>query len=257
MTYAPSCQIEYCDSEAESTSYEWIQKVKVGSINNNSGDNGGYADYRNLSTSIAKGSSKTITLTPGFSGSTYKEYWRVWVDWNQDGDFDDNGEKEVQKASKYAISKTISVPSNALSGTTTMRVSMKYGGYADPCESFGEGEVEDYTINVVDSAEDEDGDIETRDFVVEEDLEEQLPLTLEAYPNPTRGMLKVDFENSKSETMNLIIIDSRGQTIRTNVYDIYRTRSLELDITELPSGLYQLVMNFGDEVISKKIIKVD
>jgi len=139
----------YCNSQGNSSHYEWIKRVTFGSIDNNSGKNGGYGDFTSMSTNIHPGHAQSITLTPGFAGSAYKERWRVWVDWNQDGDFNDYGEKEVQTASRWTVTKTISAPYNAAIGATRMRVSMRYGSYPSSCQNFSEGEVEDYTINVV------------------------------------------------------------------------------------------------------------
>ena len=148
-TYALTCAPDYCESNGESTQYEWIKKVKIGSINNRSGNNNGYSDFTNLSTDIYCGASKAITLKPGFAGSPYREYWRVWVDWNQDGDFDDAGELEVQRNGFGTRYGRVSAPNNAVHGATRMRVSMKYNSYPSSCETFAAGEVEDYTIFVV------------------------------------------------------------------------------------------------------------
>ena len=43
----------------------------------------------------------------------------------------------------------ITVPGSAATGNTRMRVSMQRGAYADPCGTFESGEVEDYSINVI------------------------------------------------------------------------------------------------------------
>ncbi|HSF88180.1 MAG TPA: M12 family metallo-peptidase, partial [Saprospiraceae bacterium] len=54
----------YCTSNGSNSTYEWIQKVTLGSINNTSGNNGGYADYTAMSTNLNAGSAYTINLTP-------------------------------------------------------------------------------------------------------------------------------------------------------------------------------------------------
>jgi hypothetical protein len=41
---------------------------------------------------MQRGAANSITLTPGYSGSAYNEYFRVWIDYNKDGDFTDPGE---------------------------------------------------------------------------------------------------------------------------------------------------------------------
>ena len=146
-TYYANCGINYCSAQGNSTKYEYIKKVKIKDINNNSGDNNGYADFTNISTELYRGQTKTIKLKPGFKYFGDMEYWRVWVDWNQDGVFDAE-EKEIQKRSWGNVWDQISVPNDAALGATRMRVSMAYGGYATPCDNFEYGEVEDYTIIV-------------------------------------------------------------------------------------------------------------
>lgn len=136
----------YCASSGNNTNYEYIKKVVLEDISNNSGNNGGYADYTSLSTDLAPGATYAINLTPGFPGSAYTENWRVWIDYNGDLDWDDIGEKVGQGAGSSVMNFTFTVPSNAASGTTRMRVSMKYGSYPSTCGSFTYGEVEDYSI---------------------------------------------------------------------------------------------------------------
>jgi len=257
MTYAPSCQLDYCDSEGESTNYEWIHCVYGGGINNTSGNNGGYADFRDTDVaSINPGSNMSVTLYPGFSGSSYTEYWRVWVDWNQDGDFDDSGELEFQKKTKYSFTKTISAPSNAVEGTTTMRISMKYGGYPSPCETFGEGEVEDYTIQVGNASAQNESTIETR-TELEEQVEEILPMEVSVFPNPSRGLFNCNIEHADGETINYTITNASGQLVRKDVIATDKSRSVQVDITELPAGLYQMTLTTNTQVVTKKIIRVD
>lgn len=142
--------VTYCASKGNSVADEWISRVQFGSINKTSGANGGYADFTTSSTNIAQNVSATITITPAWSGTTYSEGYAVFIDFNQDGDFNDAGETVWTNAATSAssVSGTISIPSNATTGTTRMRVSMKYNGIPTTCETFSYGEVEDYTINI-------------------------------------------------------------------------------------------------------------
>ena len=149
-TYLSTCvSSSYCNSNGLNSNLRWIQRVKIGIIDNTSNNNGGYADFTAMSTDVSPGQSQSINLTCGSSSGNPYMRWRVWVDWNQDGDFDDTGEREVQAGGRGTLYKTITVPSNALIGATRMRVTMKTGGYPNPCQTFSHGEVEDYTIHVV------------------------------------------------------------------------------------------------------------
>lgn len=138
----------YCTASGTNSSYEWIQKVILGSINNTSGNNGGYANYTNLSTNITAGSAYTINLTPGFAGAAYTEYWRVWIDYNGDLDWADAGEQVAQGTGSSVVNLSFTVPAGTPNGTKRMRIAMKYGGYAGACGTFTYGEVEDYNVVV-------------------------------------------------------------------------------------------------------------
>ncbi|MCW3076911.1 MAG: hypothetical protein JWO32_1520 [Bacteroidetes bacterium] len=140
----------YCSGKGSNTGYEYISNVKLGSINNTSGANSGYADFTTVSTNLTIGSSNVITLTPGFVGSAYTEYFRVYIDFNKDKDFDDAGELVYTSAgAAAAVSGTFTVPSTTGSGSTRMRVMMKDGAITGPCEQYTYGESEDYTVNFV------------------------------------------------------------------------------------------------------------
>jgi len=138
--------ISYCTSSGGNSSLEWIQTVALGTFTNNSGSNGGYGDFTDPAISVESGQTYTITLTPGFSNRTRKEFWRVWIDYNMNGDFTDAGELVFSKdRQKVTVSGSISIPSG-LTGETRMRVSMKYNAAPTSCENFSYGEVEDYTL---------------------------------------------------------------------------------------------------------------
>ena len=98
-----------CDIVGEDSSEEWIEAVMVNNTTNTSGNDGGYGDYTSVVLPITTGNN-SVTLTPGFSGSPYGEYWKIWIDLNNDGDFDDSGESVFSGASSNTINGTFSVP---------------------------------------------------------------------------------------------------------------------------------------------------
>ncbi len=153
--------LPYCSASGESTASEWIQAVNIASIDNLSGNNGGYGDFLNVSTDLEREKTYTISLTPGYQADNFTEHWRIWIDWNHDDDLTDPGELVYDSGQGFAgqITGSFNVPIAALTGTTLMRVSMKWVGRYDDgsednnppnaCGEFEFGEVEDYTINVV------------------------------------------------------------------------------------------------------------
>ncbi len=140
----------YCASKGSSTQYEWISSVKLGTYTKSSGSNSGYGDFTSTTVNVSPGMS--VTLTPAFASSAYTEYWNIWIDLNQNQVFDSN-ELVFSSNGNSTVSGTLNLPSGS-SGTTRMRVSMKYNAAPTACETFSYGEVEDYTVNISGGASD-------------------------------------------------------------------------------------------------------
>ncbi len=146
---------DYCASAGQSVSDEYISRVQLNTINNTSGAQG-YSDFTSVSTSLSEGTAYTVTVTPTWTGSTYAEGYAVWIDYNNDKDFNDAGELVWSKAASTNTpnSGSFTVPSGTAGTATRMRVSMKYNGVPTSCETFQYGEVEDYTVNLSGAAAD-------------------------------------------------------------------------------------------------------
>lgn len=140
----------YCAANGNSTQYEWINNVTIGGINNTTAASaGGYGNHTTLTATLVKGSAYTISLKPGFSGTAYTEYFKVYIDYNNDKDFADAGENVyTSPGSAAAVSGSITIPTTATAGTTRMRVMMSDAAIASPCGSMNYGEVEDYSVNI-------------------------------------------------------------------------------------------------------------
>ena len=139
---------EYCASTGTNVAYEWIASVAVSNLTNNTGANGGYADFTAQSANLSSGTSYTMTLSPGFASTTYAEYWSVWIDYNGDYDFNDAGELVAQANGTGTVNPSFTVPASGTVASTRMRVSMLWNEYSTACQTFTYGEVEDYTVNI-------------------------------------------------------------------------------------------------------------
>ncbi len=139
-TYAQA----YCSVKSTNSSYEWIKGVNLAGNAFPSGNNNGYGNFTAQSIRLVLGAN-SLSLTPGFSSSSYTENWSAWVDFNQNTIFE-AGEAVFSGASSGALTGSIVVPATALNGSTRMRVMMQYGGTLQPCVSPYYGEVEDYTV---------------------------------------------------------------------------------------------------------------
>ena len=135
-----------CSAGTNNTSYMGIQEVIFNTIDNSTGTtNQGYNDFTSISTDVEKGQSYTLSVY----GWGYYQYFMVWFDWNNDGDFDDAGEEFSLGAYAYETSVPIEIPLSASTGNIRMRVRSNYQGSPLPqaCGAVDYGECEDYTIN--------------------------------------------------------------------------------------------------------------
>jgi hypothetical protein len=153
----------YCGSKAAEPWQDWISGVQFGTINNTPQANEGksinfsvlgYSDFTGLQTAVNRGQSYPLSIKPTFSwsGRLPLLHCRVWIDFNGNRTFEDS-EKVLEGQAQTTFTSSVLIPASAISGTTRMRVSLKSGGYPTPCESYQQGEVEDYTINIAGGAD--------------------------------------------------------------------------------------------------------
>jgi chitodextrinase len=139
--------VDYCDSASTNVNDEFISNVQLNTINNSSGAQF-YSDFSAISTDLSEDDTYTLTVTPTWTGTVYPEGYAAWIDYNNDGDFDDAGELIWSKAPSSGTPNTgtFTVPNGTSGDAVRLRVSMKYNGIPTSCETFVYGEVEDYTV---------------------------------------------------------------------------------------------------------------
>ena len=128
----------YCTASGNGSD-EYITKVDYGSISNSSSSSQ-YTDYTNYMTSAGLGVSKEITITIGNGYSS--DQCLVWIDFNQDYTFDDTEKVFESETGEGPHTGTITIPNDALLGSTRMRVRLHdTGGWSspneEPCGSSG------------------------------------------------------------------------------------------------------------------------
>lgn len=139
----------YCTIE-DRGSYYSIVNVKVGERNHATTHEPEkwVNDYTDFAFSVSKG--EVLPLAVELSLDESPARVMVWVDWNQDGQFDEATETVARyQEDARPAELLLTVPADAKEGATRMRVGTGYYGYFAPCgpkESMGE--VEDYSIIV-------------------------------------------------------------------------------------------------------------
>ncbi len=114
-----------------------------------------YEDFTHLSTNVIAGQTYTISVRGNTYGS-YTNHFRVFFDWNQNGDFTDSGESYYigyiynSDGTTTTITQEITIPQTAEPGNIRMRVIKLYDADPiDPCNEIGYGQAEEYSVNII------------------------------------------------------------------------------------------------------------
>ncbi|MBK7303420.1 MAG: fibronectin type III domain-containing protein [Saprospiraceae bacterium] len=239
----------YCVSKGNNASYEWVKRVKLGTIDRTSGNDGGYYNGTGLTTDVNKGTTYTLNYQAGSTGGSGTLYWKVWIDFNKNNSFTDPGEEVVSQAtsSLTLLAKNFTVPSGAATGSTRMRVSLKYAGYATSCQTFAYGEVEDYSINIKAAGTLISG---------ENELKSESPF--QVYPNPFTDDLNVDFFAPEDGKYSCKLVDLLGRVIINHpVNAIKGTNSVSLSVEGLQPAAYLIILTDGKTTKQKKVFRID
>jgi bacillolysin len=240
--------LAYCTSQSTSQDYEFIDYVQLGSITRASTADGGYYDGTALSTTVAAGSQQTISFSVTFTSSEYTENWKVFIDYNQDGDFTDAGETiaSVSSASADILTSTFTVPSTAKAGTTRLRVVLSDDNATTSCGTYGYGETEDYSINITNGAAVAPEGI----VAMASGLNPDAAATLSLFPNPASSYLQLEL-NSGTELQTVQVLDARGAAATAH----YDAATKQLDVSSLAAGLYLVRASDGQHVFVQRFAK--
>ena len=225
---------------------EPITLVEVTNINNSSSAaiNGSpsHENFTNITGIMEQGKSYPITLKGNTAGN-YMNTFLVFIDWNQDNVFE--GDDEIYFITELTNSTgidnkiaegIISVPNDALLGTTRMRIKKTYDGpHMDPCEpQVNWGQTEDYSIEVSENL----GVIENNALV-----------SFSFYPNPANEFV---YLKAAKKIENVTLYNFSGQKIMSIEVS---SNSTQLNIAHLKAGTYVMKVNVDGEVGTFKLIK--
>ena len=221
-------------------------RVVFNTIDNSSGKSGGYSDYTDISTSVKADEVHELTIQVNTDGN-YTLNTLVWIDWNQDCDFDDENEEydlgtalDVEDETTTLSPLSVIIPSDALLGSTTMRVSTKYASDPTSCMTGEDAEVEDYTIEVIDATASLDND------------------TFEGfnlYPNPSNGNFNLQFNAESTESVEIQLYDLTGRLVKELQFSNISLRFSEsISFQNTAKGFYVLKIKNGAKQTSRKLV---
>jgi len=245
-----------CDSSGDTDYQTSTTLVQFNTINNASTKSGGYEDNTLISTALKLNKSYDLIVnanTDDTPSEVYRVQSKVWIDWNKNCSFNDEGEEyDLGSASATADGPTslsplsIAVPAGAHIGEVIMRVSTRYTDpppaitYPTSCMASFDGEVEDYTLII----EDNTASIEA--FAFER---------FNVFPNPTKGAFTLNLKLVNTDKVSVQLYDVRGRLItEKNYYNSATDFSETIFFEAASSGLYLLKVTNGNKQTTRKLI---
>jgi len=237
-----SCEL--CASNGTTQFGTSITLVMFKGIDNASGKPSGYSDYTNISTDVAFGESYDLTVNVNTDGD-YPLGTMVWIDWNQNCSFDDPGEEYelgvAVNGSDIPTSNSplsITIPTNAIEGSTIMRVSTQFNAFPTSCNTGFDGEVEDYTLNV--------GELSTENA--------SLASSFSIWPNPNNGTFNISLNATNPQPTTIQVYDVAGRLVHTKKIEAQSNVQESISLTKAQAGVYFVRVSDKNNSITKKII---
>ena len=147
----------HCTSSGNMANKTSTTYVGFQMISNTTGKNSPYNDYTDQVTYLLQDNSYDLSIKVNTDGNFTAETI-VWIDWNNDCDFDDIGEEydlgdAINEPNEYTSLSPLSIviPANAFIGKTKMRVSTRRNADPTACQTDYDGEVEDYSLVIGDA----------------------------------------------------------------------------------------------------------
>lgn len=232
-----------------------ITKVTFNTIDNTSpftsGTTPSYEDFSSVSTDILQGNTYQISVKG--PSSTFPSDVMAYIDFNQNGIFDDAGESfyigqlaAANPANANTITSNIAIPSTAILGNTKMRIvkNTNAAALSNPTApnsisgscaiNLRSGQVEDYTLNIIASS------LSTAENNISKG-------GIKIYPNPTTSVIKID---SKGKVKSFELYNISGQLVKKG------GKVEEISLENSTSGVYIIKITLeNNEVSISKVIK--
>jgi hypothetical protein len=196
-----------------------------------------YANNTTTAVAVEPGTNTNVQLTFA-TGFTYDI--NVWIDFNNDFDFNDAGELvktgiACTDVEPNTVDASFLMPLTAPTGAHRMRIGTADAGQAPPapCYSGSYGVTLDFTVDTTLGT----NSFDTSNFV--------------AYPNPVKDVLNLSY---KSAISNVKVINLLGQEV-VNAKANTNTNDVQVDMSALNAGVYIVNVTVDDTVHSIKVIK--
>lgn len=161
---------EYCEIGGNNSNFEWLESIAIdGGAENVTGNNEGYLFTTGVFATFSLDCDHVFELTPGFGNQNFGEIFSIWLDLNQDGLFDDDEMLAISDAEEGTTTETITIPADAMTGVTRMRIKMEWENQAvmGACGIYNFGETEDYCVRIEAGGDGEEISVAVSDIEVD------------------------------------------------------------------------------------------
>jgi hypothetical protein len=232
------CQTSGLDQEV------WLDRVVFNDYLNESENNAGYADYTEEAVELLGENPLSVQLIPGGIDLEENEtplYWRIFADWNNDGDFFDADEILHEQTSMNIVNVEFPAILNEEDLSVRLRIAVAKGEYPEACADYTTGEAEDYALffPAID-IEEEEGTNENN-FTI--------------YPNPADNQVTIDLADFTQPVASISISDNIGTVRHRQTLDMTKQRNLSISLQDFNSGIYFVnITTAKGEVITKRLV---
>lgn len=253
-------KFDYCSVSADASANKFpVTSVKIGTLEKVSGTDPGPTTppqeyFLQDATNFTVTQADNVTMDVKVFAGTNRMGLTFFIDWNNDGDFDDTNEAFNTTtpltgtgtiANNFPlIPATFTVPSNAVVGNLRMRIKTNYfpttnnttqlAALSSACSNVINGQSEDHILTV-----------NAQQSLAVSDIDKTGNLSV--YPNPFSGILNIsDIKGVKSISIN----DISGREVKS------LAPATEINLSDLKTGLYIVNLKMNDGSIKPfKVIK--
>lgn len=140
------------------------------------------------------------------------------------------------------VSGTITIPTDAVAGSTRMRVVLSEDGHEPPCGSYSYGETQDFSVIIENPTNTTIPQVSAYKYTI--------------YPNHASDWCTISLRSPNTSEYHLAVYDISGRLIHSNSGIADRELFYELDISSWPVGQYFVNMNIDGMQLSKKLMVI-
>ncbi len=224
----------YCGSVGSST--VWLQNFCVNAVCLNSGDNGGYR-FVPTAQSLVAGTTFNVTLDPGYPGAPTPVFWKIFLDLNRDGDYDDEAEMLFGAGPTAGqVTGQFTIPTSAINGGTRLHLQVSDSPITGACDPAS-GEVEEYAVQIIGGQSTRLGEFDNNATTPVHFTDE---LEVSLIPNPTNSVSYLHINQVENSEVLVQVTDMAGRLVFIEKADV--KSSLAIPTNNWNNGIYHVAV---------------